>query len=63
MLTNSDGDGIDSLDGEDDRPFQSFASQMQNFGKKSKATHSNYTKLDDKAAGSSTDAHRQLEEI
>lgn len=30
-LLNDIDDGIDRLDGEDDRPFQSFASQMQSF--------------------------------
>jgi len=54
---NSDveDDGIDRLDGEDEKPFQSFASQMQHYGKNGK-THADYTKLN--ADGNSQDANR-----
>lgn len=46
-----DDDGINRLDGEEDRTFQSFASQMTVFTSAQKkrdgaaASHSNYTKL------------------
>lgn len=54
---------INILDADDERPFQSFASQMQGFKDqaKGKTAHSDYTKLNDHAPQEST--KKQLEEM
>ena len=54
---------INILDADDERPFQSFASQMQGFKDqaKGKKAHSDYTKLNDHAPQEST--KKQLEEM
>ena len=40
MLLNADDEDINRLDEDDERPFQSFASQIQSIGG---ASHSDYT--------------------
>ncbi len=62
LLNDPDDDGINRLDGEDEKPFQSFAVQMHKFSSKQpKSSHADYTMLN--ANGSAEDTQHQLEQM
>ena len=54
-----EADGIDRLDNDEERPFQSFASQMKNFAAKAKSSVTGKKKQSDDKAGDYTRLERE----